>query len=512
MMRSARKRSVPDVPMSLEGLRNILLFQSFGEKFQCHDGQRICKAIINNGNGTSVVLYCSSVINDMLSHENTEIARHAEIHADGTFKVVPSVPQARQLFVIHVMFQNHSVPVCFALMEKRSKLAYKEVITHFKENVAPTLVPATIITDYEQPLQSAFEEVYGMSATGCFFHYSQAEWKYMRKHNYLVVINTNQDARCVLKMLMVLPLLPAAEIEEGLTDIKYFARARQINLSRLIQYVKRFWMRRIGVDRISVSGLPRRTNNNIECFHNRLKDKFKKAHPNIWKFLEYVCTVIKSTHILIRQINQGQKITRSKKCKFIAADAAIKDAQRQFSNREISRIQFLKICSHSVEGTEGRLRHWALYVEGDEDLSSEENGPLVPSSEEDESPSYSPLQSPEPSSNQSIHSPSISPLRLSPFDSPSASRSNSPLPSTSRGQTTRFQLSSDDEDDITNESGVCAVCWQKTASFIFWDCRHVAACEVCVSQYTVSDDESTATRCPVCRRRISVLPKRVFFF
>ncbi|KAJ3652300.1 hypothetical protein Zmor_018278 [Zophobas morio] len=435
MMRSARKRSVPDVPMSLEGLRNILLFQSFGEKFQCHDGQRICKAIINNGNGTSVVLYCSSVINDMLSHENTEIARHAEIHADGTFKVVPSVPQARQLFVIHVMFQNHSVPVCFALMEKRSKLAYKEVITHFKENVAPTLVPATIITDYEQPLQSAFEEVYGMSATGCFFHYSQAEWKYMRKHNYLVVINTNQDARCVLKMLMVLPLLPAAEIEEGLTDIKYFARARQINLSRLIQYVK-------------------------------------------------------------RQINQGQKITRSKKCKFIAADAAIKDAQRQFSNREISRIQFLKICSHSVEGTEGRLRHWALYVEGDEDLSSEENGPLVPSSEEDESPSYSPLQSPEPSSNQSIHSPSISPLRLSPFDSPSASRSNSPLPSTSRGQTTRFQLSSDDEDDITNESGVCAVCWQKTASFIFWDCRHVAACEVCVSQYTVSDDESTATRCP----------------
>jgi len=29
------------------------------------------------------------------------------IHADATFKVVPSRPECRQLFIMHVMVQNH---------------------------------------------------------------------------------------------------------------------------------------------------------------------------------------------------------------------------------------------------------------------------------------------------------------------------------------------------------------------------------------------------------------------
>lgn len=30
-----------------------------------------------------------------------------EVHADATFKVVPSMPHCRQLFIIHLILQNH---------------------------------------------------------------------------------------------------------------------------------------------------------------------------------------------------------------------------------------------------------------------------------------------------------------------------------------------------------------------------------------------------------------------
>lgn len=30
-----------------------------------------------------------------------------ELHGDGTFKIVPLVPSCRQLFILHVIYQNH---------------------------------------------------------------------------------------------------------------------------------------------------------------------------------------------------------------------------------------------------------------------------------------------------------------------------------------------------------------------------------------------------------------------
>lgn len=47
----------------------------------------------------------------------------------------------------------------------------------------------------------------------------------------------------------------------------------------------RFWLRTIGPEIFSVHGAARRTNNNVENFHGRLKEKFQINHPNLWTFL-----------------------------------------------------------------------------------------------------------------------------------------------------------------------------------------------------------------------------------
>lgn len=53
----------------------------------------------------------------------------------------------------------------------------------------------------------------------------------------------------------------------------------------VLLYYFSFWLVQIGPQIFSVYGKPRRTNNNIESFHNKLKDKFQVSHPNLWTVL-----------------------------------------------------------------------------------------------------------------------------------------------------------------------------------------------------------------------------------
>jgi len=46
---------------------------------------------------------CQDLINAVVHQGATEM------HADGTFKVVPSMPHCRQLFIIHLILQNHVI-------------------------------------------------------------------------------------------------------------------------------------------------------------------------------------------------------------------------------------------------------------------------------------------------------------------------------------------------------------------------------------------------------------------
>lgn len=63
----------------------------------------------------------------------------------------------------------------------------------------------------------------------------------MKKLGYLHLVNTNEFALKPLKMLMVLPLLPARSIEEGFIVIKQYAVIHNINLRRLFNYYERYY-------------------------------------------------------------------------------------------------------------------------------------------------------------------------------------------------------------------------------------------------------------------------------
>lgn len=69
-------------------------------------------------------------------------------------------------------------------------------------------------------------------------------------------------------------------------------------------YHVRYWLQTpiAGAYRFSVHGLTRRTNNNVESFHGRLKEKFQVSHPNLWTFLgklkKYIINCIKCIEMI----------------------------------------------------------------------------------------------------------------------------------------------------------------------------------------------------------------------
>ncbi|XP_008188820.1 uncharacterized protein LOC103311064 [Acyrthosiphon pisum] len=242
-------------------------------------------------------------------------------------------------------------------MERKTTQSYDVALQFIKQNLLPDFRPTVIVTDFETALMEMLIRHFPTATShGCWFHINQAVWRKMKKLGYLHLVNNNEFALKSLKMLMVLPLLPARRIEEGFIEIKQYAVIHGVNLRRLFNYYERFWLRKIGPQLISVYKKKFRTNNNIESFHNKLRQTFQTSHPNIWAFLSNICKLSDSYLIKINQIDNGLDVTRNTRSKYLANDLRIKTASRQLRQGLITIKMFLLKCSYSVASYEERMR------------------------------------------------------------------------------------------------------------------------------------------------------------
>lgn len=59
-----------------------------------------------------------------------------------------------------------------------------------------------------------------------------------------------------------------------------------LQFQKLLEYMKKFWLGKIGVEGISVFMAPNacRTNNAVESWHSKLKQEVG-AHPSVWNLI-----------------------------------------------------------------------------------------------------------------------------------------------------------------------------------------------------------------------------------
>ncbi|KAL5246448.1 hypothetical protein ACI65C_013856 [Semiaphis heraclei] len=361
IMRHARRNSLPRTPTSLNELAAYFDNEPI-PRFTCCDSSMF-RGSVNDELGNRNVIFACPLLIRAAQENNID-----EIHADATFKIVPR-NLGTQLLSIHCMIQNYSIPIIYVLMESKCRGSYDCVLAFVKNNLIPNLTPSTIITDYEPALRDALVSQFpGAQAHGCWFHHNQAVWKNMRSRGYLQHVNTNQSALETLKLLFSLPLLPAREMESGFALIKAFATNHGVHMANLFDYYNRYWLQRVGPDIVSVHSLPRRTNNNLESFHNALRLKFSVAHPNLWMFLGkcHLSDLSKEYHTIVRQLGNNLQPTRNLRANFQRNSRNIKHATDQYNLGQITIWEFLKKCSYLSASYELRQRNWALGVGRDE--------------------------------------------------------------------------------------------------------------------------------------------------
>lgn len=91
-----------------------------------------------------------------------------------------------------------------------------------------------------------------------------------------------------LRMLMVLPLLPADYMAPGLNALRKWATEKKIftpQMSTMCAYIEQHWLRAIGADKMSVFGLPHSIYNSVQMFNKDLRASFDAAHSTVWNLL-----------------------------------------------------------------------------------------------------------------------------------------------------------------------------------------------------------------------------------
>ena len=201
---------------------------------------------------------------------------------DGTFKLMrkPFV----QLFSIHAFVRKDGeaiqLSLLFCLMTRRQKIDYVAILEAITTSFSSDNKLERVILDFEAALWRAFETVFPQAKlTGCSFHFTQAIFRHVQMLGLQTSYQNNIATRKYIRKLMALCYIPDVHIKPLFEDLAMLATCEP--LKNLIAYINNTWITSLlhGPHRWSVFGMPIRTNNDVEGWHNKLNKKVNHKSP-----------------------------------------------------------------------------------------------------------------------------------------------------------------------------------------------------------------------------------------
>lgn len=103
--------------------------------------------------------------------------------------------------------------------------------------------PKKVFSDYELSIMNAFRLVFNIQPYGCWFHFTQAIFKNVKKHGLSRFYKTPRFARLV-RMLFNLPLIPANLIKSYFSIISKEIKELNLNgqVSPFLNYIYKTWI------------------------------------------------------------------------------------------------------------------------------------------------------------------------------------------------------------------------------------------------------------------------------
>lgn len=229
-----QRRRIDDVPVNPVSLMELVIPDRYKK--------------INDEN---FLLYDSGVGDDRILVFSTQknlqfMAANPHWYCDGTFKASPSLFE--QLYTIHVVDEQFSVPVVLALLPNRTQITYERLFDALK-NLQPGLAPVSIMTDYERAAINVMRTAFPTARqSGCFFHFKQCIYRRIQAIPELLRMYTTDETFALqLNCLGALAFVPPEDVvvayEELVNSEFYVDHAEQ--LLDILEYMDKTWIGRL---------------------------------------------------------------------------------------------------------------------------------------------------------------------------------------------------------------------------------------------------------------------------
>lgn len=290
------------------------------------------------------------------TEENLNVLEeHRNWHVDGTFKVAPEL--FLQLFTIHALVDNRSIPLIYVLLQDKREETYVRVFEKLID-LKPTLNPLSCLSDFEKAIQNAVSQVFhGVQVTGCLFHLGQCLWRKIQELHLVEEYRNDENVRMHLKMILALAFVQEGDVItafEELTDSSpreidavidywedtYIGRQRR-NRRADPKFPIHIWNVR---DRV-LQGLPR-TNNSVEGWHHAFQQTVDCHHPSIFKLIDQFRKEQDRVEIELQRFRTGIRYPEASKQKYVQLNRRLETLVGNYNADDL--IPYLRGISNNL--------------------------------------------------------------------------------------------------------------------------------------------------------------------
>lgn len=262
------------------------------------------------------------------------------------------------LLTVHRLAKTEKViPLVYVILNGQTTDIYSAIFAHLREklNIVPSVIISDCLLDLHSCLLLAYPEA---SLKANWFEYVTS----VSNHLATAPRETFKDAnhQIILRMILVLPFLPADYMAPGLEAIRKWMRDKGIDitagpLGTLCRHVETAWMRGIGAGRLSMFRVSISVDHMKE-FHEELNLIIGTTTPSIWNVINGLTAMAGKINTRLNRAaasmpaKEKEKQQPRKKSQ-ILAETIVRSATEQWITQPIhlrSPLQFLQMASHFI--------------------------------------------------------------------------------------------------------------------------------------------------------------------
>lgn len=210
------------------------------------------------------------------------------VYSDGTFYSCTSL--FTQLYTLHADVEGTVFPLVFALLPNKTEATYRLLFSLLRTAVNErhfVLTPETWLIDFEVAARNAERGTFpNTTIRGYFFHYTQCIWSKVQNCGLTTEFRENEDFHRLVRRAAVLPLVPGHRVEDVWFQTLEDSDDQTAPVMQFKDYVTETWVEGHLEMWNHFDHDGPRTTNAVEGWHNKFNRMCRRAHPNVFVFIE----------------------------------------------------------------------------------------------------------------------------------------------------------------------------------------------------------------------------------